>query len=234
MAWIIGIGSFLLFVLILIIITKITVTLDLNHVGDDDHFKVKLRAWFGLLRYTINIPLVKVNDDSPNLIVKKEKTLGKEGNQKSSENEDEISPEDVLTDLKDINEFVQHIVGLHKIVSKFLKKISISRFEWHSQIGIGDAAYTGMLIGAAWSIKGGVTALFSSYMKLKSNPILTITPEFNRMCSRTKLQCIFHFRIGNAMVAGLRFVKYWKGGRPHFINRPFSFIFGDDKKNKSV
>lgn len=234
MAWIIGIGCLLLFFLILLIITKITVTLDLNHVGDDDHFKVKLRAWFGLLRYTINIPLVKVDDDSPNLIVKKEKTIGKENNQNFSEKEDKISPDDVLTDLKDLNELVQHIVGLHKIVRKFMKKITITHFEWHSQIGIGDAAYTGMLTGAAWSIKGGVIAIISSYMKLKSMPILTITPDFNRICSRTKLQCIFHFRIGNALEVGLRFVKYWKGGRPHFINRPFSFIFGDDKENKSA
>jgi hypothetical protein len=223
--WIIVILLFLLFLLLLISFTKLTVTLDLNHVGGNDQFKIKFRAWFGLLRYTINIPLVKIDDDGPNLILKQEQKAGSDNTaNKGSEKEYKVTPEDALNDISDIKEFVQHIVGLHKIIRRFLRKIKIKKLEWHSQLGIGDAALTGMLTGAAWAIKGGLIGLISQYMKLKTTPVVTITPEFNMFCSRTKLQCIFQFRIGQAMLAGIRFIKYWKGGRPKFKNKPFSFF----------
>lgn len=214
---------FLLF--LLIIFTKLTVTLDLNHIGDNDQFKIKFRAWFGLLRYTINIPLVKIDKDEPKLIVKQEQKMGSEkADNKVKETEDKVTPEDALNGLSDIKEITQHIVGLHKIIRKFLRKIRIKKLEWHSQFGIGDAAHTGLLTGAAWTIKGGVIGLLSQYMKLQTTPVVTITPEFNQFCSRTKLQCIFQFRIGQAILAGIQFIKYWKGGRPKLKTKPFSFF----------
>ncbi|WP_260445642.1 DUF2953 domain-containing protein [Metabacillus elymi] len=210
---------------LLIIFTKMTVTLDLNHIGDNDQFKIKFRAWFGLLRYTINIPLVKIDKDEPKLIVKQEQKMGSEkADNKVKEIEDKVTPEDALNGLSDIKEITQHIVGMHKIIRKFLRKIRIKKLEWHSQFGIGDAAHTGLLTGAAWAIKGGVIGLLSQYMKLQTTPVVTITPEFNQFCSRTKLQCIFQFRIGQAILAGIQFIKYWKGGRPKLKTKPFSFF----------
>lgn len=225
MFWFIVILLLLLLLLLLIIITKLTVTLDLKHVGDNDQFKIKFRAWFGLLRYTINIPLVKIDDNGPNVIVKQEQKVGNEkADNKVKEKEEKVSPDDALNSLSDIKEITQHIVGLHKIIRRFLKKIKIKKLEWHSQFGIGDAAHTGLLTGAAWAIKGSVIGVMSQYMKLKTNPVVTITPEFNQFCSRTKLQCIFQFRIGQAMWAGIQFIKYWKGGRPKLKSKPFSFF----------
>jgi energy-coupling factor transporter transmembrane protein EcfT len=223
--WFIVILMLLFLLLLLIIFTKLTVTIDLKHVGDNDQFKIKFRAWFGLLRYTIDIPFVKVDDDGPNLIVKQGQKVGSEkADNKINEKEEKITPEDILSTLSDIKEIAKHIVDLHKIMRRFLKKIKIKKLEWHSQVGIGDAALTGILTGAAWTIKGSVIGLISQYLKLKTIPVVTITPEFNQFCSRTKLQCIFQFRIGQAMLAGIRFIKYWKGGRPKLKNKPFSFF----------
>ncbi|KKI91148.1 hypothetical protein WQ54_16380 [Bacillus sp. SA1-12] len=225
MFWIMIIILFFLLLFFLIIITKITITLDLNHTGDNDRFKIKFRAWFGLLRYTIDIPLVKIDDDGPNLIIKQDKKAGSENKDKQvKEKEDKISPDDVLTSLSDIKEITQHIIGMHRIIRRFLRKIKIKKLEWHSQFGIGDAAHTGILTGAAWTIKGVVIGLITQYMRLKTEPIVTITPDFNRFCSRTKFQCIFQFRIGQAMFAGIQFIKYWKGGRPKLKSKPFSFF----------
>lgn len=225
MFWFIVILLFLLFLFIMIILTKITVTLDLNHSGDNDHFKIKFRAWYGLIRYTIDIPFVKVDDAGSNLIVKQEQKLGSDSEHNKGKNkEQKVTPDEVMNSLSDVKEIAQHIVGLHKIVKRFLKKVKVKKLEWHSQLGIGDAAHTGLLTGAAWAIKGSVIGIISQYMKLLITPVVTITPEFNRLCSKTKLQCIIQFRIGQAMLAGIRFIKYWKGGRPKLKNKPFSFF----------
>lgn len=225
--WLIIILLLLFILFFLILFTKVTVTLDLNHVGDNDQFKVKFRAWFGLLRYTINIPLVKIDDDGPNLIVKEEQKVGSENaihNANHKGKEKKVTPEDVLNGIRDIKEIIEHIVGLHKIIRRFLKKIKIKKLEWHSQFGVGDAAHTGLLTGAAWAIKGSVIGIISQYLRLIAKPVVTITPEFNQYCSRTKLQCIFQFRIGQTILAGIQIIKYWKGGIPKLKNKPFSLF----------
>ncbi len=204
--------------------TKLTIILDVIHVGDNDHIKIKIKAWYGLLRYTIKIPFVKI-DDQANIIIKEEQKMGDESStNEGSKNKKKITPEEEVKAIHDIKEIVQHVVGIHKIVQRFLRKIKVRQFIWHSQIGIGDAAHTGLITGVAWSIKGVVIGIVGEYMKLKTTPIVTITPEFNLLCSRTKLQCIFQFRIGQAILAGIQFLKYWKGGRPDLKSKPFSFF----------
>jgi Protein of unknown function (DUF2953) len=222
--WLIVVLLILFFIIFLILITRLTVIVDLLHVGDDDHLKIKFRAWLGIIRYTISIPLIKV-DDEANLIVKQEQKLGDENsNNKVKKGQEKITPEEEVRAISDVKEILQHVVGLHKIVRRFLKKVKVRELEWHSQIGIGDAAHTGMLTGLAWSIKGGVVGIISQYMQLHTTPVITITPEFNVYCSRTKLQCMIQFRIGHAMLAGIQLIKYWKGGRPKLKSKPFSFF----------
>lgn len=204
--------------------TKLTIILDFQHIGDDDHFRIKFRAWLGMIRYTITVPLVKV-DNEANIVLKQEQKVGDESSDKKvKKGKEKITPEEEVKAIHDIKEILQHVVGLHKIVRRFLKKVKVRGLEWHSQIGIGDAAQTGILTGVAWSIKSGVVGMISQYMQLHTTPVITITPEFNVYCSRTKLECMIQFRIGQAMLAGIQFIKYWKGGRPKLKSKPFSFF----------
>ena len=70
MKWVLWIFIFLLVVLVLILITKIKVKIHYQHVHDNDEFIIKLSAWFGLLRYTINVPVINVDVDSASVEVK--------------------------------------------------------------------------------------------------------------------------------------------------------------------
>ncbi len=47
-------------------------------------------------------------------------------------------------------------------------------------------------------------------------PNLSVTPHFQFAILQTQLTCIFQFRIGHAILAGLKLIKFWKGGRPQF------------------
>ena len=44
----------------------------------------------------------------------------------------------------------------------FLKKVNVTELEWHSTMGVGDAALTGMLTGALWTIKGSIIGMIQS------------------------------------------------------------------------
>ncbi|WP_010678427.1 DUF2953 domain-containing protein [Bacillus timonensis] len=120
------------------------------------------------------------------------------------------------------------------ILKSFLKKISITKLEWHSHIGVGDAAHTGVITGIGWSIKGTIVGVISHYLSLKTDPDYSITPSFQRAVSETRLRCMIHFRIGYAMVAGIRMIKRWRGGLPKFKSPSLSKLNETDSDKKSV
>ncbi len=201
------------------------------HNNDNDHLKIEFKAWFGLIKYKKEIPLIKIDDHSPSIVTKGTKAFGPLGGTEKKDT-NQYSAKDLLNSLQDTKELLTHVVSLHRIVRNFLKSISIKEFSWHTMIGIGDAAYTGMLTGAFWALKGSVIGLISHYMKLKAVPAITITPQFQFAVSQTVISCIIQFRIGHAMVAGIKLIKYWKGGMASFKTKPLSALSND--KTKSV
>ncbi len=214
--------------LIIFIFTKIKVFLNYEHHNDDDHFKMQFRALFGLIRYTLEFPLIKIDDNSPTIIMKQKKSgAGSTGNSVK-----QFTYEDLLNSIHNAKELLLNIVSLNIIIRKFLRKVSVKEFEWHTVIGIGDAASTGMITGAFWAIKGGIIGFISHFLKLQAVPNMTITPQFQFAVSQTKLSCMIQFRIGHAMLAGIKIIKYWKGDKPKFKGKPLSVA--SNSKTKSV
>ncbi|MBP2241409.1 hypothetical protein J2Z40_001972 [Cytobacillus eiseniae] len=227
MKWLLIALIILLLLIILLIVTRLNIYLYYYHNNDNDHLKIECKAWFGLIKYKKDIPLIKVDDNSPTIVMKEEKSAGEQEIETK-----QYSAKDLLNSMQDTNEILNHVISLHKIVRKFLKKISVKRFEWHTMFGLGDAAYTGMLTGGLWAVKGSMIGLLSNYMKLKESPYMTITPQFQFAVSQTIISCIFQFRIGHAIVAAFKLIKYWKGGKAKFKTKPLSALSND--KTKSV
>nr|WP_251025959.1 DUF2953 domain-containing protein [Bacillus sp. ISL-47] len=220
----------LLLLFILIIVTKLKVLLHFYHGNDNDHLKIQFKAWFGLIRYKIEVPLIKVDDNSPTLVVKEETAAGPQEDTTKNDTK-QFSAKDLINSLHDTKEMINHIVSLHRIIRNFLRHVTIRKLEWHTFAGIGDAAHTGMLTGALWAIKGSIIGLVSHYMKLKAPPDITITPHFQFAVSQTAFSCMIHFRVGHAMLAGIKLIKYWKGGRPDFKTKPLSALSDDGTKS---
>jgi hypothetical protein len=211
--WLVFILIILLFLFILIIFSKITIYLNYYHHKDDDNLKVEMRLWFGLIRIKKQIPLIKVDDNSPSVILKE----SEKSNEETENNEKikQITPQKLINSLKNFREILEHVFQLNSIVKNFLKKVTIQRFEWQSAIGVGDAVYTGVAAGALWSVKGAIIGVLSNYLRMKEMPKIMVQPNFQQMVTSTDLLCMFQFRIGHAMLAGLKIVKWWKGSLPH-------------------
>ncbi|WP_096156867.1 MULTISPECIES: DUF2953 domain-containing protein [Bacillus] len=229
--WWIIIGLFFLLIFIIILLTKITVQINFHHEQDNDQLTVQLRAWFGLIRYTIDVPLVKVNKNTGSVVVKEKTKMS--GSSNNKEKDKDYSPKDIFYSIRDTYELVRHVVGMHEIARRFLSRVEIKQFEWHSNLGVGDAAYTGVLTGFAWSVKGGIIGFMSQYTRLQAQPFISVTPYFQQKASQTLFKCMIRFQIGNAMLAGIRTVKYWKGGRPKFKTQPLA-MFSKDSENESM
>ncbi|WP_052659448.1 DUF2953 domain-containing protein [Bacillus alveayuensis] len=226
MAW--SLILLLLFFLILLC-TKVTIVFDIYHDGDHDHYRIKFKTFFGLLKYSIDIPFVKVDKQKAQIIMKENKRKGKKTNFEQKKMK-KITIQDIFDSLHNFKEIARHVVGLQKIIQRFFKHVNICSLEWHTYVGVGDAAKTGVVTGVAWSIKGLVLQLLTRYMKVKNHPHISITPDFQQPTSKITFNCMIYFRLGYAILTGLRFVKYWIGGKP-VLRKTTSPLFIKNKNN---
>ncbi|BCB05250.1 DUF2953 domain-containing protein [Bacillus sp. KH172YL63] len=222
------VGALIIFLLFMLIITKLTITILLYHGNDNDHFKVKLRAWFGLIKYTIDIPLVKLDDDGPNVVLEEETKKGDESNpSKEKKSRKKITPKNFIDSLNDTKEVVIHVHSMHRIIRGFLKKVKVDQVHWKTLFGSGDAASTGTLTGMIWGMKGSIIGIVSGYMRLQSMPVIEVTPTFQHAVVQTQFSCIIQFRIGNAILVGFKILRYWRGGMAKFKTKPLSSLSGE-------
>ena len=59
----------------------------------------------------------------------------------------------IMAQLDSIGELIKRLQEVHTIVKDFLKRVKINGWRWHTQIGAGDAASTGIVTGYAWVTK---------------------------------------------------------------------------------
>ena len=65
--------------------TKLKVYINYFHFQDDDSLKIEFKALFGLIKYKLNVPLIKVDDNSPTIVVKGEIQSGTKEETKKKE-----------------------------------------------------------------------------------------------------------------------------------------------------
>lgn len=225
------IALFIIVLLVFIIMfLKLKVIIRYYHRNDNDHLKITFKALFGLIKYKINIPVIKIAEDSPSLVVKEKVEKGPQEKDKESDTK-KFSAEELLKSFQDMKQLLTHIGGFYKIVRSFLRKVTVSNFEWNTAIGVGDASATGIITGAFWTVKGSMIGLISTLVKMKTIPHIMITPIFNRAVSETSFQCMIQFRIGHAIFAGIKLLKHWKGGKPRFKTKPLAKITSDKAKS---
>lgn len=225
--WVLIIFLVLLVLMVLVLFTNLKIIIDYYHGNDNDQLNVKFKAIFGLIQYKLNVPVIKVSKDSPEVVVET-KTEAGAGENVTNEDTKKFSPEDLLDGIKDAKTLIKHITGFYEVIRAFLRKVSIEKLQWHSTVGVGDAAYTGMVAGALWTAKGGLLGLVGSLMKLEKMPEISVAPSFQMAITQTSLKCMIRFRIGNAILAGIKLFKLWKGGKAHFRTKPLS-IFSKEK-----
>ena len=165
MKWILIVCILLFLLIVSIFLTKLKVSIHYFHFQDDDSLKIEFKAWLGLIKYKLNVPLIKVDDNSPTIVIKGEVQSGTKEETKKK-NTMQYSGEDVLNSLRDMKTILKHIVSFHRIIRHFCTKVNVTQLEWHTIIGVGDAAFTGMLTGAVWAVKGSITGIISHYFRL--------------------------------------------------------------------
>jgi len=84
----------------------------------------------------------------------------------------------------------------------------VQRLTIALELGTGDAALTGLTIGALWSLFGAARGLATRSLRFApGQPQLLVTPRFDRAALRLRLSCILTLRVGHIIVAGSKLLQ---------------------------
>ncbi|RHW40752.1 DUF2953 domain-containing protein [Neobacillus notoginsengisoli] len=197
MGWFLAVVMIIL-TITLIMILRVTVTVQYTYQGGRHELKVNTSILFGLINIEIPVPDLMVKTNPPTVSVK------------GKNDEEIIPPEEWLDKIKNLKDLKDKIIQTHEIFRGFLKGVTIRKFEWRTAAGTGDAAMTGMITGTIWALKGSMMKLIAEHIKLKGEPIIDVAPYFQFRIAATSLTCMFSFRAGKAIAAGIRLYKYLK------------------------
>ena len=205
---VIALAALILLGLVYLFFSVVTVTVHFRHVKGNDQLTVEMKALHGLFAKKLSIPVIEAQPAS----VKVKGYAENENSGKAKGADDRITIEQVKNQIQKLHDVIGQFHGMRPIMKRFAKKIKVSKFSLHTVFGTGEAASTGKLTGFVWTVVGFIRMLLS-FLTVSCSPDITVSPQFNRMAMEVELDCIFRFRVGQAILTACKLLYYWRGHR---------------------
>lgn len=199
MKWlVIGMIILLLFIL-LILLSKISLKVTFLYSEMEKQCLFQVKIW--MIRYTFDV------------LERIEKQQKKTGQKIEKAEKDGGIDNKIMAQLDSIGELIKKLQEVHTIVKDFLKRVKINSWKWHSQIGAGDAASTGIVTGYAWGTKGMAAGVVGQYMHIVDVPEFEITPVFQGKGFASRCELTASFRIFRAIKTGIKLLTFMRRQR---------------------
>ncbi|WP_138753454.1 DUF2953 domain-containing protein [Paenibacillus sinopodophylli] len=211
--WMTAASLFFLLISILILSSQVVIKGHLRRIGHNDDAEVNIKALFGIIRYTLKVPIIQFTGTSVQL--KEEVSKTSAGINTWKEFNEDIDPEKVVSSIEKFKHLLQMTRNLTGWVRKTLTKVRLLEWNWNTSVGTGDAMWTAMSTGLVWSVKTSIIGVLSQMVKLKTEPKMNVQPIYQRSAFTTEWSCIAQIRFGYAILAGLQLfvrMRKMKGG----------------------
>lgn len=198
--WILGAGLFFLLGLLLWF-SPIVVQAEMRKINLDDDLEVHIKALYGIVRLKWRMPVAEWTNRGLKLRTEKDNMSGHD------EQEEEMNAARVLGMTTRLKLLVQQIEGTAGLVKKVLSQVELQEWRWVTEVGTGDAMWTAMSTGMLWSVKTTAIGIASQLMRLTGSPVIEVRPAYNQTCFVSEFQLRAKMRLGQAGMAGIRFVN---------------------------
>ena len=194
-------------IIIVIILYFIPIELLINYQRKDNDDNLVLQFKVFILHYNLKLSLIDFKHlfSFPTTKLKgKFRSLFFDTN---IEFKEELS-ESEIEYLKKYTKIMKRIISRFELV--FLLTHNCSFFSWESSFGFSNPAYTGLLTGILWSIKGTIISILQTELKFKKLPLIVVKPNFNKVEPlKVEFKGIFTFRLGKLIVIGFQ-ISYFE------------------------
>jgi hypothetical protein len=200
--WLGGIGLLIALLLVAVLISYVHVHFTFKKHNHDDYAKITVRMLYGIVRINYEIPSIVFRNMKEGFLVKTEQRMNhSRGEAQSSER---VNKRKVKKWAKDVKIMLRATEALKLWIKQTLTRVHMTHWSWSTRIGVGDAAYTAVLIGLVWSIKSIIIGYLSYQIRFEQTPKLQVVPVWeDEMEFQTELDWKLKIRITAVMIAGL-------------------------------
>lgn len=208
---------------LVVLLSDVQTRFFVSRVKNNDHVSIQIKALFGLVRYKIEIPIIKFKGIEQGIAVKAEHA---KTNTQGPIDElfKKVTMDKITETYRHAQLLLANFFNFSKWLTQTLTHIRCVQLRWNTWIGLGDASDTAVSTGIVWALKSSLLGFALRHIQLDTTPKLQVIPQFNRMQFSTELLCIFNIRLGYALVAGLLFVANIfkvQGGMKTWLNIVF-------------
>lgn len=206
MLWI-GIPLAVVCLLIVLIVLPLEIRIHYHHLHEDDGGAVEIRYLFGLVHFRRELTEAKVglSDEGPAVAVKSSSPQ----EPTDSDSGSKVSMGDIL---KNIDPLLKHIRQSRPILKQLAPHIHIRHFQLEASVGVQDAIYTGMAVGAMYAVVEGILGVISYHCSFHKRPRIKVHPIYQGVGFHIRMDSIIHVRLGYAINAVRKLLFTWKRG----------------------
>lgn len=207
MIFLILVGIILPAIILVFIIAPVKLKIIYRRKGRNDYMAIELLLLWGRLPIRLELTSFRGPVRIFQPLVKIRAKLTSKGKKPVTSKKESLSP----SRLYRLSRRSRYYIKLFYPALEYMgKNTSLIQFRWETKLGFQNAASTGMVTGALWTVKG----LFSSILyrvigKFETYPQLKISPVYNQKVFTTELDCIFEARPGHIIISGLKMIKLW-------------------------
>lgn len=216
MKWVYIVIFMLAMFCLLIIFSKIKIQIKYARESDTNHFIINIKALYGLLHIEKKSEL-KSKMDKLAIGIKSQDTNDSDLKKDKKPNKFNFTLKEFYYKIKDFIQFLERTDNLSGVILGFTRKVKINRLFLKIEFGEADAAKTAQKYGVYWSIVGSELAFIQTVFDLVIYPEIVILPIFHQRTFSMELNCITEFRVGQLMMAGLKFIFRWRGKKKYLI-----------------
>ncbi|NLM46577.1 MAG: DUF2953 domain-containing protein [Firmicutes bacterium] len=192
-------------VVLLVLLVPVRINLFFVRENKDDFLALRVNTFFSLLRFSVEIPLLR--RESPfSLTMEAELKTGEE--KLLRERKESLSL--LSVEWRKMRAHLRRLYSSRKVLTKILsfiaRTVAVEKFVCRLACGTGDAALTGLAVGSFWAFAGSMLALLQQYLRFATKPELTFRPLYTRAGVDLYLDAEMSFRIGHLALAALMFL----------------------------
>jgi len=179
---------------------RLSVRLEYQRQGRDDHLFLEVAALWGLFRYRVTVPVLGVRMAAGGIPrVNFEVATG---------DKREVT-ETCFTQFMTVFRLLQYFGRLYtRYRQAFLylwHRLRVRRFAWHTLLGTGDPASTGVTCGLLWSVKGFLAGRIAP--RRGTSLRISVKPDFFRPVFGTSLNLTASLALRHLLVAGFYLLR---------------------------
>ena len=210
----------ILFLLVALVVMPLRVRITYHRQGVNDKITLEMSLW-KLPKYKLNTSLVDLQTGKDSSDVKFKSKNKKSGfitrilvttlasfPRKGDNLEDGDFTLKIPHNLREVKQIV---TKFHQDYQRYwpffrylLNRTQCRKLHWRTKIGFADAALTGWITGALWTIKSMLVGKIFSLVSPPQCPVVMVQPEFNEKQFALDFDCIFEVRMGHIMVTGIK------------------------------